>query len=46
MREQIEVFIPHRTHDPNMSKATKIVLGTVFVTALLAVLQIVNMWLA
>lgn len=29
-----------------MSKATKIVLGTVVVTALLAVLQIVNMWLA
>ena len=29
-----------------MSKATKIVLGTVLVTALLAVLQIANMWLA
>jgi hypothetical protein len=29
-----------------MSKATKIVLGTVLVTAVLATLQIVNMWLA
>lgn len=29
-----------------MSKATKIVLGTVLVTALLAILQIVNMWMA
>ena len=45
-RERIEVFIPYRTHDPNMSKATKIVLGTVVVAALLAVLQIANMWLA
>lgn len=29
-----------------MSKATKIVLGTIVVAALLAVLQIANMWLA
>jgi hypothetical protein len=45
-RERIEVFIPHATDDSNMSKATKIVLGTVLVTAVLATLQIVNMWLA
>ena len=29
-----------------MSKATKIVLGIVVVAALLAILQIANMWLA
>lgn len=29
-----------------MSKATKIVLGTVLVAALLSILQIVNMWMA